>query len=318
MAGARVIPLWTAVASLALYLASSARGDILHLRDGSKFSGRLIAETREDYLFRLDAAGDRPAEIRKFPRDAVERLERGDTVEPKADDSDQQPDDVPPQADYDQWLREAFELIDRGEMRPGVRVLSQLARLKDRATLARLDAACRAGKQQPLAEFLAAKRIELATSEPGAIKFTGVTEYESAALGRLLEARENDLLTHAFEGRTIRQWTVKQNEMTKATSDSPALVRDARLAAAFLAARLKYDPRLRTDREIRAALVTLHDELARLVARVAALPGYNTDAANHPSAADYGPPYKPEPRDGRELYGTGDASSTTQPARGAR
>lgn len=319
MAGARANPFWPAVASLVLYLASAARGDILYLRDGSHYVGKLIAETKADYLFRVDSSGDEPAEIRKFARDTVDRVEWGEAAEIDSALSSEEPDEALPPADYDQWLREAFELFDRGDPRAGLRVLSRLARVKDGETLKRLDAACRAAQKKPLDEFLALRRIELATSNPGAaIKFAGVTEYESAALGRLLESRIDELLAHTFEGRALRQWTIKQGEITRATTESPALVRDARLAAGLLAARIKHDPRLRDDRETRASLNLLRDELARLAARVAALPGFNTDAARQPSAADYGPPYQSEPRDGRELYGNPDRPAATQPARDPR
>lgn len=323
MAGTRGVLFRLAVTSLALYLASAVHADILHLRDGSRYSGKVVAETADEILFRIESADNKASTIRKFSRELVENIERGVIIHEPVDDdaeSDDQPEEPSANTDYEQWLREAFELIDRGDARPALRVLARLARLRDHDLTARLDAACRAARNRPLDEFIAAVRIDtaLAGNAEGAIKFAGVTRFESDALGRLLEPRIDELLAHTYEGRSVRDWTVKQAEFTRTTSESPALVRDARTAAALITARLRHDPRLREARDQRATFVALREELARLAARVAALPGFGTESARQPSAADYGPPYLDNPLDGRELFGNDNPPTTSRPASGNR
>lgn len=308
MAAFRKIPVRLAV-WLTLTVALAASADILHLRDGSRHSGTLIAETQKEILFRIDSPDGKASTVRKFARDLVERIEVG--IQPTAtDDVDDPETDTPPEndADHAQWLREAFELVDRGELRPALRILSRLARISDRAILDRLNHDCATARGRPLDVFIAEIRVRSATANTrdGVIRFGGVTAYESLALGRLLETHIRELLQKTYEGRTLLDWTIRQSEYTRATTESPALVRDARIASAMLSARVKYDPRLREDREARVTATAQRDELARLAAWISALRGFGTDAVATPSAADFGPPYEVKPGDGRELYSDDD------------
>lgn len=309
MAGFRNIPISLTV-WLTLCAVHMAPADILHLRDGSRHSGKQIAETPKELLFRIDSPDGKASTVRKFPRDLVERVEIGVQPAPMDDVEDPETENPPaPDADHAQWLREAFELVDRGELRPALRILTRLARIPDRAVLQTLSEECEKTRGRPLDVWIAEVRMQsaVATTRDGVIRFAGVTEYESSALGRLLEIRLRELLGRTHEGRSLHDWTIHQRKYTRATTESPALVRDARIASAMLSVRIKHDPQLRENRDERIAAIALRDELARLAAWVSSLRGFGTDAAAAPSAADFGPPYEPKPRDGRELYSDDDS-----------
>ena len=184
--------------------------------------------------------------------------------------------ETPPDAtwereDYDQVLREGFELLDGGHAASAAAALQLLVVRADAPTLERVEALCRELRGRPLDAVLAEARLSAAEARR-VFNLGHVTRYEARALGELLEARLDALLAARHAGRDLAGWAAAPGEH-ELSSASRRLVEDARLAAALATARLRHDPRL-VDRGERQRLSRLAGEMARLAAAVSARPGY--------------------------------------------
>jgi phage gp36-like protein len=189
-------------------------------------------------------------------------------------------------------LREAFELIDDGEPAAAVRALQRIVNRASPARLEQLSAQSLAAREQPLDELIARTRLKEALhGRHGRLfQMKVVTRYESAALGRLLERRQKELLEKRYAGRTIAQWAADRDAYERLRPDAPRMTNDARLAAAVIGARLRWEPRLTKDRAARRDLAVFRVELTRFIAHVINIPGYTSlgvvDDPNDPAARE--------------------------------
>ncbi|RMF82231.1 MAG: hypothetical protein D6744_06210 [Planctomycetota bacterium] len=262
---------------LAISLAPAGRADTLHLRDGTRYSGRLIRETDEAVLFRIELDGGAAAIMRRFPRSHVARVVRTGEAEPPVEAPRAAPTSAGSRR-IEQMLREAFELEADGDLEAALRATQAavLAARHDPEVLARLDRLSHSAYGRPLAALLADLRVRFALRGRGGRVFDlrSATAYESAALARRLESLIAERLSRTYAGRTLREWSDAPEAIESLTPDSPALVRDARIAAAAIQARLKFDRALRRERARRAELMSVRGALMKLAAHVAALPGF--------------------------------------------
>lgn len=256
-----------------------AQADILYLTDGSRYRGTVVRETEDELVFRVTSADGRSSAVRRFPRRRVDRVEPS-AAEPVT----AQPQEAGPSpADFEQMLREAFELIDDGDHAAALRALQRVAQEAPPELLARLDGQARAQRGRPLAELLAQLRIEAALRTPTGrgFRIRYATAFESEALAVRLAAIEAELLARSHAGRTLESWSWTPEEWTDAGPAGRTLVVDAERGAGVIGARLQYDPRVRRDSQLRPALVEKRDRLARLAAHVAGLRGFTSvDAAD--------------------------------------
>jgi hypothetical protein len=259
-----------------------AQGDILYLTDGSRYSGSLVRETEDEIIFRVTSADGRSSAVRRFPRKRVDRVESSafmpGTAQPRVA--------APSAADFEQMLREAFELIDDDDHAAALRALQRVAQEAPPELLERLDGQTRAQRGRPLAELLAQLRVEAALRTPTGrgFRIRHATAYEAEALAGRLAAMEAELLARVHGGRTLESWSWTPEEWTDVGPAARTLVVDAERGAGVVGARLRFDPRVRRDSQLRPALVEMRDRLARLAARVAGLRGFTSlDAADDPA-----------------------------------
>jgi hypothetical protein len=254
-----------------------AYADILHLRDGSRHYGELISEGRREITFRIVAPGG-ASMVRKFALDRVASVERtAEKAPPENKAEGGSPAGGLAERDFEQILREAYELLDDGDQQAAQRALQRLVQLAPHDTLAELDAQCKQQRGRSIGELLAAARLEAALKETGTghpFRLRGVTRIEGEALGMLLEQHENALLDKLYDARSIREWAMGVAPYDRLRADSRRLVFDARLAASILAARLRYDTRLAGATDDRKRLADLRAAVTRFAAGVMALPGY--------------------------------------------
>ncbi len=258
------------------------------MRDGSRYYGLLIEEKADAVVFRVNTpSGVRV--VREFAADRVERIERSgqDTPPPVAPPpSAGDPASLTP-ADYEQMYREACELLADGDTAGARRALQRLVGDAPRDVLALVDRRAHLDHQRPLAHMLAELRLREALAEArrrGSFRLRGVTRYEGAALGELLESEIEQILKREYESRSIASWVEGEPRYATVTSETHKMVADVRLATAMIAARLRHDPRLRGSRDQAARLVTLRTALARFAAGVIALKGYT---AGEPQNQDF-------------------------------
>jgi len=180
--------------------------------------------------------------------------------------------------DCDQMLREAFELLDEQDYDAALRALQRLVREAPEDLLPELERRARAARGAALDALLARTRLYLALNPGSGAAFSlgAVTRYETEALAVDLEREQEVRLGRVYQGRTIADWAAQRDEYTTLQPDARELVRDARLSAALIAARLKYDERLAEDRTAALRLSRLRTELMRLAAQVAELPGFTS------------------------------------------
>ncbi len=253
----------------------TAQADILHLRDGYRHSGALVKQTENEVVFRIELA-DGATAVRRFPAAQVESVERTADRPATSPANPSQSRPAPPAVDFEQMLREAFELVDDGDLPAGLRALRRIVTHAPDDVLEDLDRDVGAARGSALDEFMAGIRLRAALSAPRGqlfdLKFA--TRYEAAALGRRLEPLHQRLLGTAYHGKTIEAWAGRRDEYTELQPNARRMVSDARLAAAMIGARVRFDPRLKSDIAERRRLVALRADLARLIAKISALPGF--------------------------------------------
>ena len=262
------------------------QGDILHLRDGSRHYGELISQNEREIVFRVVLGDSSSTVARTFPAALVERVERTGRLQSRPAAPADQSAGPAAGANYEQMLREAFELLDDRDLPAALRALQRVVLEVPAARLERLDEQCRAARGVPLDELLAGTRLRVAaaTRDGRDFKLKYVTPYERAALGRLLAEQQRALLARRHDGRSVAQWAGDWSDYTAVRPGARQLVADAARAAAVIAARLRLDPQIEGGRAERTRLVQLREDLSRLAAHVLALPGYTvpTDGDDAP------------------------------------
>jgi hypothetical protein len=256
---------------------SRTSADILHLRDGSRHYGAVVREDAGGVRFRVSLA-DGASVVRDFPAEAIERVERTGRY-------DVPPSDLPaatrPVADAraerrPQMLREAFELLDDRALASALRAMQRAVQDAGDDTLAELDAECRAARGVALDELLAQTRLYLASriGHGRGFYLKGTTKLERPALVRMLARHVDTLLQRERGGRSVADWAAHPKEYTEVLPDTRCLVADASRAAALIAARLRLDTALKSDRKAMSHWTHLRGDLVNLAAAITALPGY--------------------------------------------
>jgi hypothetical protein len=267
----------------------AAQGDILHLRDGSRYSGTLISQNEHEVFFRVVVGDGSSSVLKRFPAELVKTIERGPLhVRLPATSGTAAPETQPVQ-DFEQMLREAFELSDDQDVHAALQALQKAVLGATPPALSQLDQQCRRQRGVPLAEWLADLRIRGALRVGGGFWIRYATPYEAPVLGARLEQRCNELLAGQYHGRSLAEWAAQPADYRELHRDARAMVTDTRRAAGMLAARLRFDPRLKEDHAARLRQTRLRADLARLIDHVITLPGYTNplepDAADNPAAA---------------------------------
>ena len=265
------------VVLIALAAGAAVQADILHLRDGSRYYGTLISQNEQEVVFRITLADGTSGALRSFPRSLVRRVERTARATPTGPDrpTDEPPTTMPAE-DFEQMLREAFELLEDDDLPAALRAMQRIVTRAPEELLSDLDQRVRSARGLPLARLMAETRLRvaLARGRGGAFRLKFVTRYEAPVMGRLLEQLQGELLQKRHEGHTVAEWAAERDAYTELHAEAREMVADARLAAAMLSARLKFDPRLRKSGEHRRQLAALRDDLARFVAQVISMRGY--------------------------------------------
>ncbi len=290
------------IATLLILLTGAApatRADILHLHDGSRYTGRLISQNSERVVFRVVLSDGVSGLVRSFAADRVRRVERADLPVPR-------PRKIQPQRTkerrpaledrehFEQMLREAYELLDDGDRSAAVRALQRLVLRAPPQLRATLAEQCRKDRGVGLAELLAATRLQhaIATSRGRIPRIRFATDYEAAPLADLLIELEQSHLTRIVDGRSIDAWSDDPGSYDTLTEQTPALVHSARFAAAMMSIRMRLDPGIAADPESRQALHHRRVRLSRFVSAVRRLPGFtalraeNADTALNDPAAE--------------------------------
>ena len=265
------------VLMIALTAGATVQADILHLRDGSRYYGTLISQNEQEVVFRITLADGTSGALRSFPRSLVRRVERTARVTPAR--ADRPADELPttmPAEDFEQMFREAFELLEDEDLPAALWAMQRIVTRAPEELLSGLDQRVRSSRGLPLARLMAETRLRvaLARGRGGAFRLKFVTRYEAPVMGRLLEQLQGELLQKRHEDHTIAEWAAERDAYTELHAGAREMVADARLAAAMLSARLKFDPRLRKSDEHRRQLAALRDDLARFVAHVISMRGY--------------------------------------------
>ncbi|MBI5866142.1 MAG: hypothetical protein HZB38_16860 [Planctomycetes bacterium] len=252
--------------------ARPAEGDILYLRDGTRYSGEVVSETEREVAFRVVTGEGRSSVVRVFPASRVRSIEHGGKLRTRPAASD----DAADSTRFEQMVREAFELLDDHDLAAALRAFQKAVTGCPREQLPELDALSRRQRKTGLAEVIAVTRITQAERGaprvPFEIRFA--TPYEAAVLGQLLEAIQGDAMREVFAERTLAAWAETPEEFREVTPDARRMVDLARKTAGVIAARLKFDPRARSAGDCRAALVHSREQLTSLSAQVAALRGF--------------------------------------------
>lgn len=260
-------------------LLASAGADILHLHDGERYYGDVISESREEIEFRVyaDAAGG--GVVRRFPRSEVRELVRTAVSRPP-EAADAGGDRLEAQ-DYEQMLREGLELLEDGATDAALAAFQRLASRAPPALVQRLSEQVRRDRGLQLDELMARARFDKAMAEAakGRFRLRYVSPLESEAMARLLARKTAELLEQVRGGRSLRQWCDEPAAIAAATDDARLLVRDARLAAGMLHARLRFDRAVARPGKLRRELLAERERLARFAAVVSALPGFTAGGA---------------------------------------
>ncbi|MCA9243520.1 MAG: hypothetical protein KDA32_06170 [Phycisphaerales bacterium] len=260
-------------------VAPAAPADILRLRDGSCYYGVRQGQSPKAVIFRVSRPNGQRQE-RRFPLTLVESIEAG-PIEP--------PD---PRRDAIQRTVEALELLTDGREKAALRSLQSVVREARGAELAACEALVERRIGAPLPRLMADLRLRLAKerSDDGVFKLSYATPYEADALGESLRELQAQTLETGFDGRRLMDWVADRGGYDKLRPGARELARDARLTAAIVAARLRFDPTLKKDRDARTHAVRLRDDLARLVSHIRALPGFTAldqaDRGDDPTLAE--------------------------------
>jgi hypothetical protein len=282
------------VLMLALAAGPAVQADILHLRDGSRYYGTLISQNERAIVFRVTLDDGTSGAVRSFPMALVKRVERtARTRPPVPDHGSNHTPAAAPSEDFEQMLREAFELLDDEDLPGALRAMQRVAMRASREQLVELDRQTCGARDLPLARLVAETRFAVAVARGRGRTFRlgFVTPYEAPAMGLLLERLQGRLLARVHQGRTIAQWAAERDAYAELHPQAPELVADASLATALIGARLKSDPRLRGDREQRRRLTFLRDDVTRLAAHVRSMRGFTAlsvdkDDPSNPAARE--------------------------------
>lgn len=257
---------------LILLLSSSGQADILHLRDGSRQQGKVISRSADAVVFRALTAGGNFGPIQKVPASDILRVEITKTTAQSPADANGPIGDE----DYEQMLREGFELLDDGDLPAAVRAMQRAVIRAPDEHIPELDQVARRWRDTGLAYVLADARLRLANERGDGRTFDldFATEIERPVLARLLEKRQNARLTAIRDGRTVADWAADRDAYEELQPDARDLVADAARAAALIRTRLRLDPRLNDNPAARRSLLQLQADLTRLAADVSSMPGY--------------------------------------------
>jgi hypothetical protein len=255
---------------------AAATADIVYLRDGSRYSGTLISQNQSEVVFRVLLPDGVSGGVRHFAAGQVARVERATLPEPATQPAHAPATTEPAAVDFEQVLREAGLLLDDHDYAAAVRALQKIVQEAPSATLAQCSALCATERGVALDVLLATARVQAAaTTRAGqSFRLAFVTPYEAPALGRLLHAMQQEQLGRRHDGRTVADWAAARDEYSAVRPDSRQLAAEAARAVACIEARLHWDPQLKDERPERARLARVSEDLARLAAHVAALPGY--------------------------------------------
>lgn len=276
-----------------LLVPAAGRADIVQLRDGSRHYGDLISQDERQVVFRvaIDASGS--GAVRTFAAAEVQSVVRCAERTPPAGDSPADAADRPhSRADCAQMLREGFELLDAGEAEAALAAMQRAVVRAPREALPELSEIARQERGQPLDELLAATRMRvmLRDGRRGFAPPPFVTRVEAGAFGRQLAELTAKTLNKRFGDRELARWATQPETFVDVTPDARRLVDEARLAGSLIAARLRHDPALRRTSAERQRLVKLREDLGRLAAHVAGLPGFTAlaagDAPDDPTLAE--------------------------------
>jgi hypothetical protein len=253
------------------------RADILHLRSGARHYGSIVSENAREVVFRVWLAEGSTA-VRTFAAADVARVERTAVDRPPFDTVDD--DSAAPEEqsgardDFEQMIREAFELLDDGDAPAALRALQRVVVRAPAAELERLSQQVRTARRVGLDELLAQTRIAAILKAGNGLRVRYATAFEARALSAALERLQDEALGRTFSERSIVRWVRAVDDYKDLQPDTREMVEAARVAAGAIGGRLKYDGRLRVDRLERERLSTLRADLARFVAKVTAMKGY--------------------------------------------
>lgn len=260
-----------------LLCASAATGDILHLRDGSRYHGTLVQRGENTVAFRVLLEDGRSSILRQFRASAVERIELTGGADAPPTVENPAPE-TPTHAEpaREQMLREAFELLADEDYAAALRALHQAVQGASAVQAAALEKLCEGRYHRPLLTILATVRVYVATrvDRGRGFRLQQVTPQERPALSDVLVQQTADLLARERGGRTLGAWAQDPNAYTELSPDARALVSDAARAAALVTARLEYDARL--ERSDKIDLLQQRDNLARLADRVYQMEGFTS------------------------------------------
>ncbi|MFN0136245.1 MAG: hypothetical protein ACKVS9_09035 [Phycisphaerae bacterium] len=258
-----------------------AQADILHLRDGDRHYGMLEQETETEILFRVRLKAGGATMLRRFARSEVIRVERSAVDAPPEDVARVE---LSPAADgrklemrdAEQILREALELLDDQDHAAALRALQRLVGGSDHKSLESLSEISRAARGIALDQLLAQTRLNVALrgSHGRLFHLQYVSPFEALAMAALLEKLQTENVDALFAGRSVASWAAEPSAYTGLRQDAPEMVRKTRLAAAAVAARLRFDSHVRTDASLRGKLIVLRDQLTALAAHVRAMTGF--------------------------------------------
>lgn|GEM_PF-3574451 len=273
---------------LLILLAIPLQADILTLRDGRRYRGRVIWEGKREIVFRI-VVGPNSTVVRRFPRVRIKRIERIDTPPTTSQPKPEEKQHVPPAGDdFEQMLREASELVHDGEPAAGLRALRRIVTRAPPKTLETLERRVQTERGESLAQWMATLRLRVALRGRGGrlLDVRYATPYEAGALARLAERLHDDRLKHVYDGRTLAQWARAPDDYRTLGPEALPLETDARLAAAAIGVRLRFDPRLKTDRDQRSRLIDLRARLSRLSAHISGLTGFTSLRADPDTLPD--------------------------------
>jgi len=255
---------------------AATHGDILYLRDGSRYYGDLIRRTPSQVVFRVVTGAGGSSMVRRFPAADVAGLRETAVRVAPATLDDVRAKNSSGSDDYEQMLREAFELVDDRDLGSALLALQRVVRDASADVLAQLDRQTRTARGRSLADFVADVRIRRAVEDAPRKLFDlrVPTRYEAAALSMRLQTMISDAMGREFDGRPLAEWIERPAEYQHVGAEARAIVHQARLAGAMIGARLKLDRTRRESRDQRARLARMRGKLTRLAAHVGSLPGY--------------------------------------------
>lgn len=260
---------------IAAMAAAVASGDILHLRDGTRYQGELIQRDDRVVVFRARVGESDSFISRSFPVSQVLKIEKGRSL-PAA----KRPEAAKAAVNVrsEQMLRESFELLDDNDPAAALRAMQRAVTQAPAEQIESLDQLARAERHTPLAELLAQTRVTCAERDGRrkAFEIKNATPLELDVLGRLLEALQGDALRETFAGQTLAAWSETPESYVTLQPDAPPMVERVRRAAAIVQCRLRFDPRAKTAGRPRAALVRMRDQLTELAAKVSAMRGFTS------------------------------------------